>query len=345
MYKLYKKVNKTEDNEIGLEVIEDGNPFEQPTFLSLIALNFKLRDTNGSISRILEFAGVKTPNGEENLPLEEIPINFLGLSYSEFGNGRFNKISANDNSVRIDDDTREFVNKYILPLISDNGVKRDITECCHNMRNINIMCFCDALYMVNSINNILIEEMQKLGFTEEEIDSILSQVCIFSVGTEYNTIKFIIPNLKFSTIFVLDFKDSFGLGEEEARKVFADKQEDVFESTYVMDMEPGTIGKNSKMLIVNADGSHDLRDFIKKGIASPAIIIKVVNEILNNSLINSCQDSFVSIDEVFNNKLKRICDYYMVEKAGASKEELTAHALCSINYSSKEELSLQGVKK
>ena len=82
MYKFYKKVKKSQENKYGLEIVENENPFEQPTFLSMLTLNMKLRDTNGAISRILELSGVRLPYGEENLPLEDIPVNFMSLSYS-----------------------------------------------------------------------------------------------------------------------------------------------------------------------------------------------------------------------------------------------------------------------
>ena len=351
MYKFYRKSEKTEENEHGLEIVEGGNPFERPTFLSLLALNMRLRDTNGSISRILELSGVRTPNGEENIPLDQVPVNFLGLSYSEVSpEGRFRKIASGDNFQKISEETISFVHTYILPLISVNGQKRDITECCRNMRNINIMCFCDAIFMVGAMNRILIEEMQKIGFTEEEIDTILSQVCIIPVGTEYSAIEGFIKNIKFTTVFLLDIIDTFGITDSQTiSEILGGSKEAFFRSSYAMDMEDDEVSKNSRMLIVDGGGDHDLKSFIHKGVTYPAIIVRLVNAILNNSVRNSKNpDEFIPLDVVIEEQLEKIVEYYTSQE-GLSQEEIIASVLQSISYPTSGEIDLdsldQGFKK
>lgn len=345
MYKFYKKVEKSEENEHGLEVVEGINPFEQPTFLSMLALNLRLRDTNGAISRILEFSGVRLPNGENNIPMEEVPVNFMSLAYSEEIDGRFRKIAAGDNTVKIDDDTRSFVLQYMLPLVSNNGQKRDIGECLRNMRNINIMCYCDAIYPIRSMSLILTEEMHKLGYTEEEIDNILSQVCILPIGTEYPSINALISDIKFTTVFVLDIQDSFGITDEGAlQSIFGSNSEVCYSTAEALEIPAEKVCKNSKMLLARDDGEHDFKKFIHKGRAFPAITIKLINAILNNSIINKNNpDGFIPIDVIID-RLDQLCEDYIEGKKDVGQEDLLVEVLQSVSYQPGEDLS-QGIKK
>ncbi len=346
MYKFYRKVEKSPENEYGIEISESGNPFEQPTFLSMLALNMRLRDTNGAISRILELSGVRFPNGEQNISMEDVPVNFMSLSYSELSGDRFNKIAANDNIVEIDEDTRDFVLKYMLPLVSNNGQKRDINECLRNMRNINIMCFCDAIFPIKSMSLVLTEEMQKIGYTEEEIDNILSQVCIFPIGTEAPCINALISDIKFTTVFLLDIRDSFGITDENTlQNIFGPTNSEVlYRTSDALELPPEKVCKNSRMLLVNDDGDHDLKSFIRKGKAFPSIIIKFINDVLNNSIINKNNPKeFISIDVVID-RLKLICDEYIEGKKDVSKEDLLAEVFQNLNYHLSDDLS-QGIVK
>lgn len=347
MYKFYRKVEKSSDNEHGLEVVENGNPFEQPTFLSMLALNMKPRDTNGAISRILELSGVRLPNGEENIPIGEVPVNFMSLAYSEVYGDRFNKIAAGDNLVKIDEDTRNFVLKYILPLVSNNGQKRDINECLTNMRNINIMCFCDAIFTIRSMSLVLTKEMQKLNFMEEDIDYILSQVCIFPIGTEAPCINSLISDIKFTTVFMLDIQDSFGITDEKTlQDIFGSTNSEVlYRTSDVLNLPPDKVCKNSRMLLVRDDGTHDLKSFIHKGKSFPAIVIKFINAILNNSIINkNNSEDFIPINVVID-RLKLICDDYIEGKKNVSKEDLLIDVLQSLGYHLNNDLSLETKNK
>ena len=290
MYHFYKKTEKTEENEFGLEMVDDDiNPFEEPTFLSLLAINSRLRDTNGSISRILELAGVRKPNGEENLSLEETPINFLGLAYGELrDHEQFKKRSSYDNQVKTDPETIEFVDKYLMPLLVNNGQKIGIDECMKNMRNINIMCYCDAFLQVKAMNDVLIERMNDIGYSEEEIDSILSQVCVIPIGTEETTFMVCLTNLKFTTLTILDYIDTYGpYDEEKIKTYFGENKEGLFDIEYATGLPKEKINTDSKFLVALSDGDHDLTVFIKKGIAFPSIIIESINAILNNSIDNN----------------------------------------------------------
>ena len=335
MFKFYKKVEKSDYNMFGLEIIEDINPFEQPTFLSLLALNTRPRDTNGAINRILELSGIRMPNGEDNIQASDVDVNFLGLSYSEEVNDRYSKIASSDNNVNIDNDTRDFVLKYMLPLISINGRRKDFDECLRGMRNINIMCYCDALYMVKSISMILEDEMKKLNFSPEEIDNILSQVCIFPIGTEYPSIQALIPNIKFTSVFILDIQDSFGITDENTiQELFEGYRESLFITSSALDMPDDIMNKNSRILLVHDDGNHDLKSFIHKGIAFPSIIIKLVNSALNNSIVNNSNISdFIPIYEVIN-ELENSCESLIGKSNEIGKDEMLADVLQNIIYQS-----------
>ena len=340
MYRFYKKVEKTQENEQGLEVVENGNPFEQPTFLSMLALNMEPRSTNGAINVILELSGVRLPNGKENLPMEDIPVNFMSLAYSEAKGDKFPKMSTKDNCFEVDEDTRNFVINYMLPLVSNDGQKRDINECLRNMRNINIMCYCDAIYSVKSMSQVITEEMRKLNFTEEEIDNILSQVCIFPVGTEITSINALISHIKFTSVFILDIEDSFDITDEPTlQSIFGSNSEAGYRTSTFLELSPEEVCKNSRMLLVNADGRHDLKSFVHKGRAFPAIIIKLINSVLNNSIINKNNtNNFISINEVIDT-FEQICSDYIEGKKDASQLDLLIEVLQNLSYQSVDDIS------
>ena len=336
MYTLYQKVEKRPENEFGIKQVTSETPFGQPIFLSLLALNDGIKATNGSINRILELAGVRKPNGEENLPLDEQPITYMGLMYSEESNERIEKCASGDNSQRISEDTRSFTIKNILPLLSKDGKKRNTIECCRNMRNINIMCYCDALYMISSMNKVLIEEMINLQFTQEEINEILSQICILSIGAEYGTLIHCLKDLKFTSIIIADAKDSFGMNDKAREYIFSADKEVYFNAKDLFKTEDERKNeKNSRVLCVNDDGEHSLKTFIHKGIAFPAMIIEITNAILNNSLINNSAE-YKPINETLNKTIPEIIEACLEqERLGISKDEMTQNALKKITYSNK----------
>ena len=342
MFRFYRKVDKSEENEYGIELVEDENPFEKPIFLSLLALNQQIRDTNGSISRALEFAGIRLPSGEDSMPLKDIPVDFLGLSYGELVGIKFKKMASGDSLASASRGTEEFVKKYMFPLISADGKKRSVDECRKNMRNINIMCFCDALIMVSSMNKTLVNEMSRLGFSEEEIDDILSQVCIIPVGTEYSTIKSVVSDLKFTTLFVLDIKDSFGISNEESlKKLFGEFRERCFKIKDAFSVSGDGVNKNSRLLIANDDGNHSLSSFIHKGKTFPSIIVKTVSGILNNSISNNNSDMFIPLDSIVGDALDQVCETLIGMRREETKEDLLSDTLSRVTYPSKEEISIK----
>ena len=341
MYTFYRKTEKSAENEFGIERIDEENPFEKPTFLSLLALNMNLRSTNGSINRILELSGgVRKPNGEENISPSDVPVQFVGLSYGDLDEGdRFKKIASSDSMVKTDEDTREFVRKFIMPLISSDGQKKDINECCRNMRNINIMAFCDAIFMIKSMNDVLIEEMRNIGFNEDEINNILGQVCVFPIATEYGPMEACIKNLKFNTVFLLDIYDSFGIDDEDKlKRIFGQSKEALYELKNITDRVPEEkLNKNSIGLLVNGDKEHDLKSFIHKGIAFPSIIVKIVNAILNNSIENCSSDEFVPLERVMSETVPEIMKTFLdTEAQGISQDDMITTVLDNLKYSSLE---------
>ncbi len=280
MYKLYEKVPKTREYLYGSRLVENTkNPFlEGPCLLCISAQHDNPIDNKSNFGVTKE--GMKMARlrvrGQKNagFNLKDFPVSFLSI-----------KLDKKDEEKKMTEEERieVFVNQYLLPLISNNGQKMDYNQAMKNMRNVNMMGYCDGTLLIQTIEKNLINKMQEIGYTDEECDKIQSQMCIFPIST--NRLN---GTQKSTCISFKDINDT-----EVNDNVTQEERQTVLESQ----IGEGFFEYSSNELayLFNGDGKHSLKRYTKEGIAMPVCLSSAISKALENSIRNSSSKDFVPI--------------------------------------------------
>ena len=278
MYKLYEAIPKRKDNLVGQrEIKETENPFlDDPCLLCISAGGIGIdKNVFGTTKRGMEMARMRI-RGQRNagFTLSDFPVKFLSM-----------KLDTKSEEGRITEEDRinAFVNQYFLPLISSNGTKIDCNQAMRNMRNVNMMSYCDGTLQVQSIETNLLNKMQEIGYTDEECEKIQSQMSIFPISTNR------LNGTQKSTC--ISFKDINDL--EVSDNVTPEERKEVLES--VIGEKLFKYSNNEVAYLFNGDGEHDFKKYTHSGMAMSACLSSAISKALENSVLNSSQEDFVPI--------------------------------------------------
>lgn len=188
MLELYKRVPKSEEYLYGSRKIQDEeNPFlDGPCMLCISAQPSLPKSIFGITKYGMAMARLRTrDNAGAKIDLEDFPVSFLSIKGRE------------DKKI-----IEEFVDKYFLPLVSKGGSTIQLSEAMKNIRNINILSYCDGTYRMKAMIETLNSRMREIGYREQECSDILSQACVFPIATEID-----ISNLKTTCVCFHDLND------------------------------------------------------------------------------------------------------------------------------------------
>ena len=280
MFKLYERVSKSEEYLYGIKPIEDNeNPFaEGPWFLSISAqYNNDTADRSnfGMAKEGMKMARLRV-RGQKNAGynIKGFPVKFLAIQRES---------KKEENILSEDKAIFEFIQKYLYPLIEKDGQKIDVIQAMKNMRNVNIMCYCNGTTFAQNIENVLIQRMQELGYNAEEIRKIQSQMCMFPIATDK------LDGNQISTC--ISFKD---INDDEVNENVTDEE--------IKKVEESSMGEtiikyseNEIAYLFNGDGEHQLKKYTEDGKAIPVCLSSAVCKALENSINNSTSDYFTPI--------------------------------------------------
>lgn len=278
MYKLYEAVPKSQANLYGQRAIEESeNPFfDGPCLLCISAggIHFD-KNVFGTTKQGMEMARMRV-RGHRNAGfcLKDFPIKFLSMKLDS---------KSQDRKMTEDERIDTFATQYLLPLISSNGTKIDCTQAMKNMRNVNIMSYCDGTLVVQSIEKNLLNKMHELGYTDEECKKIQSQMCMFPIATDRLTGTQKSTCISFKDINDSEVSDNITL--EECKKV---SESAIGESVFLY-------SKNEIAYLFKGDGEHSLKKYKHSGKAMSACLSSALSKALENSILNSQGESFVPI--------------------------------------------------
>lgn len=278
MYKLYEAIPKNPDNLYGQkELKETENPFLDGPCLLCISAGGIVIDKNvfGTTKQGMEMARMRV-RGKRNagFTLNDFPIKFLSI-----------KLDTKSQNKNIGEDERIdlFVTKYLLPLISSNGTKIDCMQAMINMRNVNMMSYCEGTLVVQSIEKKLLTKMQELGYSKEECEKIQSQMCIFPIST--NRLK---GEQKSTCLSFKDINDS-----EVNDNVTPDESQRVLESKIGETLFK--YSNNEMAYLYSGDGVHNLKKYTHSGKAMSACLSSALSKALENSILNASGETFIPI--------------------------------------------------
>ena len=265
MYQLYKKAEKSLENPRGAKLIEEGqNPFlKGPCMLCIAAMDVKAKSVFGLAKHGMMMARLRVRgNANGKFDVKDFPVSFLALKYNS---GKENKNEA----------IRVFADTYFTPLISINGEKLDCEVAMRNVRNVNIMSYCNGTDTVKSIEDFMVEKMRKLGYGEMDIEKIQSQMCMIPIAT--NKLN---GSQKSTCISFGDINDT-----EVNNNVTEIERDQVVASP--IDEALIRYSSNEAAYLIAGDGEHKLKSYQTNGRAMPVCLSSVVSKSLENSIQNA----------------------------------------------------------
>ena len=315
MYELYQKVNKSNNNLYGSRKIEDNeNPFlDGPCMLCWAAQDMMIKEVFGTVKTGMKMARVRTrgDNGA-NYSADKFPVKFLAVKY----------IPKEDTSKSM----KGFIDKYLVPILKDKE------NASRNLRNINIMCNCNATERIIDLENGMIDKMRDLGYTEQEIDTAMSQICSFPIETGKE-----LANFKSTTIAFSDVNDGevdITIHNKDKRGMFKKFTE---KSKFGETIK--TISDNVAVYAINGTGKHGLAKYKTEGKLMPVMISRVISNALENSIVNfQNQGEFkqITLERLVNNAKK----YISQANKGVKLEDIYREFDSDLEYTGANKLSI-----
>lgn len=259
MVELYKKVNKSRDNLKGIVRFQEGeNPFTKPCLLCLSAQTGHDKSVFGAAKVGAAMAGCRV-RGHYNggYDIDDMPVSFLASRVSER-----------------EESTSEFVDTYLVPLVFENGQRVSIQEACRRMRNVNILTYCDGVLKALKIEKVLSDRLAKIGYSNEEINSILRNIFVLATATDQ-----VVYDSRMSVSVFRDVLDD-EVNSELDRAFIESRDEQM-----VVDSSP-----NCHYYFYKGDGTHDFKKYAFEGRVS-ALVSLLLSAVLENAIKNSKGES------------------------------------------------------
>ncbi len=328
MYRIYKKVPNTNEYKHGLKKLsEDENPFlGTPCLLSLIPVTMWEKEVNGSLNLGMEALKLKTNhNTNSGLNLTDFEGNILSFSSgdtSSYSEEKGFKISPIGRSNKTD---KQFCEKYLFPLIENNGSRISLLQAMKNIRNINILAFCDSTLSAFNFEETLSSHMIELNYTEEEISKILSQMCIITYGSDIKRLyEFNAEKKLLST--------SISLEDSNDPQLHLDKN--IKEKI----KQNGPSYYSEGYFFTSSNTEHSTKNYIIMDTILSTITSSIISKALTNSFENRNSDKFIPISkDLFAGEIINIISDF---KQNKSKEEILKKIYKSINYSNNKFISV-----
>lgn len=304
MYRLYEKVPKSAENTYGIKMIEDQvNPFLNfPCLLCVIPNAIHIKNLNGAMNRAMNLLQISNGDAKYDLDISEAPCRLMSLAFGDLReNGRFEKQNEKK------ENTIEFVEKYLYPLIQKDNSRIDPIQAMRNMRNINFMSYCNGVNVIEDIEEILRNRMVELGYANEQINNILAQMCVCAISTDK-----LYGKEAATYISVRDINDKELANYSEGAK--AQVRQDGGVGIY-------QINANEAMYLVDGNGQHSLDKYVQDDTSLSIGISSVLNKAIRNSLLNSQNQSEfkpITTDEL----LEDVKEVFKDAKQGETKSEL-----------------------
>lgn len=219
------------------------------------------------------------------------------------------------NGEKEDEAINELFNKYFKPLISNQDSKISIEEAKRNLRNVNVLANCDATRKMIKIENLLEKEMESLGYKNNEIKEILSQMCLFP----FQTAQFL-GDFKTTTISFADFNDDCVDINIRGKNRVNYQFEGMLKDNQIGEtFKP--LSKNEAIYVIDGSGYHNLKKYMTEGKLMPVIISRFISNAIENSIKNSVNDKEfipISLRELIKNSQK----YIDMAKNGIEQEKI-----------------------
>ena len=297
MINFYKKCEKNELNPKGVIKIESIQDIENPFLLCLTTQENIDNSVFGIIKEGARAARVRTSDElAGGFKIDDMPFDFIGVKYNE------------------EDGVFQSIDDFIISILTKY---RDIDMMKKQARKINFFTYCNATQIYVELEKRIVNYMLNNGFSHEEINSILSQITLVSVGSKVNISKVIATSIQFKDANDYELYDSNS-------KLALKKMEQFGRDSYV-----GYLNSNNNALLYayNGTGEHYLREYLKDINIVKSSLCAAIVKIIENSIENNNKNELVpiSIKELLKTILQNNGEFVDVK-------ELLDKLDSSINY-------------
>ena len=290
MVHIFEKKPIAYSNEYGIEEITNQDVFKNgPCVIVILAQAWFLSSVNGAMRLVSNFVN---PDIDDFYDSNK---RIMGLGFGDIGIGAFfGECGEFSETTPTDDELEEFVNTYFVPLVSSNHKKMDMITAMKNIRNINFVTYCDGSKIFKRMEELFNNKMKEIGYSNEEIKQILSQICLAAVsGSSLET--------KATTI------------------LFGDKNDRScnFKSQLAESDDSFINHDNYYEFVIDGDGDHDFRKYMKKDEKLSSAIKMFLNKALEDSCGPIVSEPFLmDIIDKYHKKQQSIIEYetFMIKK-------------------------------
>ena len=259
MLSIYKKTTKTKNNMYGFTEITDITIINNPILLCISNNLQNNKSVFGIMRDGAHAARIHTTQEKAaNYNIDKVPIEFLGIKYKE-----------EDKSVE-----EELLDKLIYPYLTKNG--EDINSLLKQARNINVFTFDTGTTIYLKVEKLLQNKLKQLGFKKGEIETIIRQIALISLGSKEKLDKTLSTTISF-----VDTNDKYCSTKEfnSYKKVMEEKN---INSMYFYWGE-----KNTILYPFISIGEHYPKKYLESYSPAKSAISSTVSSNLNNSIINN----------------------------------------------------------
>ena len=319
MITMYERTKKDNQNLYGVnKIASTENPFiERPCLLCISAQDMHMKSVFGIIREGMQAARLRTTQEDgPGYDIKDFPASFLGMTFQK--------------DDRYENSGIELAERYLEPIIEEDGNRISIEEAKKKMRNINIMTYCNGTETYLIAEEKLQKKMTALGYTEQEQKEILSQISLTTIGTMQNT-----SEIKATCINFMDTMD------EEVMTPISQRLQKWLEETN-QKKALISITENSAIFCFSGSGNHALREYFENDCLAKLPISILICSSLNNGIYNQKAADFMPL---MYSDVENIIDSEVLSEEEITQEEQLKRFDNQLNYVdakkfSKEEISL-----
>ena len=265
MVEIYKRVEKSTEHLHGVERIEST---DKPFIISLAAMDI-MQSVCGIPKCAMRAARVYSDDEDAGmLRLEDMPIDFLGVRF-------YSK-----------EPEQEFVSQFLLPYLTSQGT--DFESIRSEAAKVNFLTYYNGTYRYKKIEEVLVQQLSGMNFTDEQITGIVSNITLIAVSTDMA-----IDDLRCTSIKIKDVNDEEVYEERDASLLRDDE-------SFTYSVSPNN--PNSVLYVYRGNGEHSVKAHLNDDcIAKPvfcALVISIINKAIANDTLNS--DEILTLMEKYS---------------------------------------------
>lgn len=311
---LYERVPKTIDYPRGEAEIDEGEFLISGPVILGVAAQDDTKSVFGVSKLCMNIAGLQIREyNPQGYNLEDFPASFCAI-----------RLEKTDEIVD-KDIMQQFYSDYLKDVIEENLHKKSVDEVAKLLRNFNILGYCNGNERINDIIQTLKSNMERLGYSKDDIDFSISQIGLITLATEFDTRK-----IGCTVVDFHEMKDT-----EVSPKFIHRKTETVLEENKWIEGFCIIDDRRAEYAVADSD-EHRMQHYFKDGVATPACLRKVLSNLLTSS-INASGGKFIPLTA--SQMMEGCSELIQYAKEGKSKKEILQIAEQSIHFNGARKLS------